>query len=131
MARLCIGPAPTEPAGAECRRDPGCRLAVRHLPLFFVGGSFQAESVGFGTLGFWPFMIGIVALSVAFTWVYNNTSRSIVAICLLNGWVDFVAETIEVGAEFHYAHWVLLAVILTAVWGATTLTNAEDVPRPP
>jgi len=102
-----------------------------HLPLFFIEGSFQREAIGFATPGFWLFMIGIVALSVAFTWVYNHTSRSILGIILLHGWVNFTAETIEVADLFYYGHWVLLAVILTAVWGAETLTNADEVPRPP
>ena len=109
----------------------GIVWAVWHLPLFFIEGSFQAEAVGFGTTGFWLFMIGIVALSVVFTWVYNNTSRSIIAIILLHGWVNFVSETIEVGDVFYYAHWVLLAVFLPVIWGAKTLTNAEETPRPP
>ncbi|WP_435347166.1 CPBP family intramembrane glutamic endopeptidase [Haloarchaeobius sp. HRN-SO-5] len=109
----------------------GVVWAVWHLPLFFIGGSFQAESVGFGTIGFWLFMIGIVALSVTFTWVYNNTSRSILAIILFHGWVNFVSESIEVGDFFYYSHWVLLAVLLTAIWGPKTLTNAGEVPRPP
>jgi hypothetical protein len=76
-------------------------------------------------------MIGIVALSVAFTWVYNHTSRSITAIILFHGWVNFVSESVAVGDLFYYAHWVLLAVLLTAVWGPKTLTNADEVPRPP
>ncbi|WP_232702049.1 CPBP family intramembrane glutamic endopeptidase [Halobacterium wangiae] len=109
----------------------GVVWAVWHLPLFFVEGSFQAESVGFATTGFWLFMVGIVALSVTFTWVYNHTSRSILGIILLHGWVNFVSETVVVGDLFYYAHWVLLAVILTAVWGAKTLTSDEEVPRPP
>jgi len=109
----------------------GVVWAVWHLPLFFVEGSFQAESVGFGTTGFWLFMIGIVALSVSFTWVYNNTSRSVLAIILLHGWVNFVSETVEVADVFYYSHWVLLAVLLTSVWGAKTLTTAGELPRPP
>ncbi|MFD1646000.1 CPBP family intramembrane glutamic endopeptidase [Haloarchaeobius litoreus] len=109
----------------------GVVWAVWHLPLFFVGGSFQAESVGFGTPGFWLFMVGVVALSVAFTWVYNHTARSILAIILFHGWVNFVSEAIEVGDVFYYGHWVLLAVLVTAIWGAKTLTSADEVPRPP
>lgn len=42
------------------------------------------------------FVIGTVALSVALTWVYNHTSRNILGIVLLHGWVNFTAETIEV-----------------------------------
>lgn len=109
----------------------GVVWAVWHLPLFFIHGSFQREAVGFATVGFWLFMIGIVALSVVFTWVYNHTARSILGIILLHGWVNFTAETVEVGDVFYYTHWVLLAVIVTAIWGSKTLTNAEEVPRPP
>ncbi|QLG50612.1 CPBP family intramembrane glutamic endopeptidase [Natrinema halophilum] len=109
----------------------GAVWAVWHLPLFFIEGTFQREMVGFGTLGFWLFMVGTVALSVAFTWVYNHTSRSILGIILMHGWVNFVSETIEVADVIYYSHWVLLAVLLTAIWGAKTLTNAEEVPRPP
>lgn len=109
----------------------GAVWAVWHLPLFFIEGTFQAENVGFGTMGFWLFMIGVVALSVIFTWVYNHTSRSIIGIVLLHGWINFTAETIEVGDVFYYSHWVLLAVLITAIWGAKSLTNAEEAPRPP
>lgn len=109
----------------------GVVWALWHLPLFFIEGSFQREEVGFATMGFWLFMIGIVALSVTFTWVYNHTSRSILGIILLHGWVNFVSETIEVGDLSYYTHWVLLAVLLTVIWGAKTLSSAEEVPRPP
>lgn len=102
-----------------------------HLPLFFVAGSFQAESVGFGTRGFWLFMIGIVALSVAFTWVYNHTARSVLAVVALHGWINFTAETVAVADVFYYAAWVLLAALLAALWGPTTLLKSERIPRPP
>jgi len=109
----------------------GVVWAVWHLPLFFVRGSFQREFVGFATTGFWLFMIGIVALSVIFIWVYNHTSRSILGIILLHGWVNFVSETVAVADKFYYSIWVLLAVVITLLWGAETLTKTDDVPRPP
>lgn len=109
----------------------GAVWAVWHLPLFFVEGSFQRESVGFATPGFWMFMVGIVALSVAFTWVYNHTARSTLAIILLHGWINFTAETVEVADAFYYGLWVALAVVLTAIWGSKTLRGAEAVPGPP
>ena len=109
----------------------GVVWAVWHLPLFFVEGSFQREVVGFATTGFWLFMLGVVALSVVFTWVYNHTARSVLGVILLHGWVNFVSETVEVADEFYYPVWVLLAVGVTAVWGAKTLRRSGDVPRPP
>ena len=109
----------------------GVVWAVWHLPLFFIQGSFQREVVGFATPGFWLFMIGVVALSVIFTWVYNHTARSILGIIILHGWVNFVSETVEVADQFYYPVWVVLAVLVVLIWGIKTLTNADDVPRPP
>lgn len=109
----------------------GVVWATWHLPLFFIGGTFQAEAVGFGTLGFWLFMVGTVALSVAFTWVYNHTSRSILGIIVLHGWVNFTAEAFEVADLSYYLVWLLLAVLLAVIWGPETLTGADEVPRPP
>lgn len=109
----------------------GVVWSVWHLPLFFVDGTYQHDMIGFGTMGFWLFTIGIVPLSVVFTWVYNNTSRSILGVILLHGWVNFVAETIEVADSIYYANWILFAVLITAIWGTKTLTSAEEVPRPP
>jgi membrane protease YdiL (CAAX protease family) len=109
----------------------GLVWAAWHLPLFFIRGSFHYEVVGFLTVGFWLFNIGVVALSVVFTWVYNHTARSILGIIVLHGWVNFVSDTIEVADQFYYPVWVLLAVLLVIRWGAKTLTNADDVPRPP
>ncbi|WP_276302738.1 CPBP family intramembrane glutamic endopeptidase [Halorussus lipolyticus] len=102
-----------------------------HLPLFFIEGSFHREVVGFATVGFWLFMIGIVALSVVFTWVYNHISRSILGIIILHGWVNFVSTTIEVADEFFYPVWVLLAFLVVGIWGPKTLTKRDTVPKPP
>ncbi|SDJ53774.1 type II CAAX endopeptidase family protein [Natronorubrum texcoconense] len=109
----------------------GVVWSLWHLPLFFIPGSFQHDMVGFGTIGFWLFTIGIVSLSPAFTWVYNHTARSILGIILLHGWVNFTAETLEVADPAYYLHWILLAVVLTVIWGPKTLTRADDVPHPP
>jgi membrane protease YdiL (CAAX protease family) len=109
----------------------GAVWAVWHLPLFFVEGSFQHEEVGFATTGFWLFMVGIVALSVVTSWVYNNTSRSVLGAVALHGWVNAVSDTVDVADEFYYPVWMLSAVIVVAVWGAKTLTSDDDVPRPP
>lgn len=49
-----------------------------------------------GWLEFWLFMIGIVPLSFVFTWVYNNTHRSILAVILFHGMVNFTGELIAI-----------------------------------
>ena len=109
----------------------GIVWALWHLPLFFIEGSFQHDAVGFGTTGFWLFMAGIVALSFAFTWIYNNTERSILGIIVLHGWVNFTAEVIVVPDIPYYALWFVLAGVIVAIWGAETMTTADEVPHPP
>ncbi|SFR56910.1 CAAX protease self-immunity [Halogeometricum rufum] len=109
----------------------GVVWALWHLPLFFVEGSYQHDAVGFATTGFWLFMAGIVALSFAFTWVYNNTERSILGIVVLHGWVNFTAEVIVVPDPAYYGLWFVLAAVIVAVWGRRTMTGADEVPHPP
>jgi len=76
-------------------------------------------------------MAGIVALSVAFTWIYNSTNRSILGIIILHGWVNFTAEIIVVPDLAYYALWFVLAGAIVAIWGAKTMTAADEVPHPP
>lgn len=109
----------------------GVVWALWHLPLFFIQGSYQHDAVGFATTGFWLFMAGIVALSVAFTWIYNSTDRSILGIIILHGWVNFTAEIIVVPDLVYYALWFVLAGAIVAIWGAKTMTAADEVPHPP
>jgi membrane protease YdiL (CAAX protease family) len=109
----------------------GVVWALWHLPLFFIPGSYQHDAVGFATTEFWLFMAGIVALSVTFTWVYNNTDRSILGIIILHGWVNFTAEIIVVPDLVYYALWFVLAGAIVAIWGAQTMTDADEVPHPP
>ncbi|MFC7096397.1 type II CAAX endopeptidase family protein [Halobaculum marinum] len=109
----------------------GVVWALWHLPLFFVEGTYQHDSVGFATTSFWLFMAGIVALSLAFTWIYNNTERSILGIVVLHGWVNSTAEFIVVPDPAYYGLWFVLAAAIVAIWGAKTMTAADEVPHPP
>ncbi len=61
----------------------GVVWAAWHLPLFLMEGTYQYLQ-GLGSLWFWLFLIGILPLTVVFTWVYNNTRRSTLAIVLLH-----------------------------------------------
>jgi membrane protease YdiL (CAAX protease family) len=49
-----------------------------HLPLFFISGSIQSQTP------VWGFMILILCGTILFTWVYNNTGGSILAMMLLH-----------------------------------------------
>ncbi|MFC7174995.1 hypothetical protein ACFQL0_19820 [Haloplanus litoreus] len=58
----------------------------------------------------------MVALSVAFTWIYNNTERSILGIIVLHGWVNFTAEIIVAPDLLYYGLWFVLAAAIVATW---------------
>lgn len=69
----------------------GVLWSVWHLPTFFIRDSYQA-SLGIGTPAFWWFFAGIIPLNFAFTWIYNNTYRSTLAVILFHAMVNFTGE---------------------------------------
>lgn len=112
----------------------GVMWAVWHLPLFLIGGTNQHDVVGFLTLRFWLFMVGVVALSVAFTWIHNGTGGTILASIMLHSWTNFTLQTVEGTLRtdiFFYAVVLWLFVVLvTVLRGADTLTKNENIPHP-
>jgi uncharacterized protein len=97
----------------------GVVWSLWHLPMFFIEGTYQA-SLGIGTLAFWLFMIGIVPLSFAFTWIYNNTQRSILAVILLHSMVNFTGEILTLTKRadtFSIILWIVTAIGIAILWG--------------
>ena len=90
-----------------------------HLPMFFIPDSYQA-GLGVGTPEFWLFILGVVPLGFAFTWIYNNTRRSILAVILFHAMVNFTGELIAVSKQADtYATllWFVAAIGITVIWG--------------
>lgn len=55
-----------------------------HFPTFFIGGGIGVgTSFSFPTFGL--FLVGAIALSMAFTWVFNNVQGSLLIMILLHG----------------------------------------------
>lgn len=112
----------------------GVVWSLWHLPMFFVEGWYHHENIGFLTLEFWMFHIGIVWLSVAFTWVYNNTRRSIIGAIILHAAINFTAQTFTLTGRaevFHIALWFVVVVLITVIWGAKTFRKDNQMPHPP
>ncbi|MBN2002598.1 MAG: CPBP family intramembrane metalloprotease [Anaerolineae bacterium] len=104
-----------------------------HLPMFFIPGSYQA-GLGIGTLEFWLFFVSIVPLGFVFTWIYNNTHRSILAVILFHAMVNFTGELIAVTKQADiYATflWFVAAIGITLLWGAQTFTRKPGNPVRP
>ena len=103
----------------------GAVWSLWHLPLFFVEGTYQA-GLGLGTLEFWLFFISIAPLTVVFSWAYNNTRRSILAIILFHGMVNFAGEVIALSPRadiFATVLWGVVAVGVVAIWGSKNLSR--------
>ncbi|MGD8398011.1 MAG: type II CAAX endopeptidase family protein, partial [Anaerolineae bacterium] len=62
-----------------------------HLPLFFIPGITQGE-MGLLSPGALVFLAGSVAGGVIFTWVYNNTQRSILSAVLLHFMINLCLD---------------------------------------
>jgi membrane protease YdiL (CAAX protease family) len=106
----------------------GVIWSLWHLPLFFIQGSYQA-GLGVGTLAFWSFMIGIVPLTLLFTWIFNNTRRSTLAVILFHGMVNFTGELIALSIRADAMAtmlWFVAAAAITILWGADNLRRTEE-----
>ncbi|MBK9601636.1 MAG: CPBP family intramembrane metalloprotease [Anaerolineales bacterium] len=107
----------------------GILWSLWHLPTFFIRDSYQA-SLGIGTPAFWWFFAGIVPLTFVFTWIYNNTNRSTLAVILFHAMVNFTGELFtlsERADNLSIALWFIAGVILAVVWSAKTFKRREEV----
>ena len=107
----------------------GVVWSLWHLPMFFVQGSYQAN-LGVGTLEFWLFMIGVIPLSFAFAWIYNNTRRSILAVILFHAMVNFTGEVIAITERadtISILLWVVAAIGIVVLCGPKTFTREKTI----
>lgn len=74
-----------------------------HLPLFFVVGSGQYET-GNPALLFPAFVIQVMAMSILYTWIYNNTNRSIWGAVFFHFMINFSAVLLLSVAEISDAY---------------------------
>ena len=103
-----------------------------HIPLFFIPGITQGE-MGLFSLGALVFLVGSLAGAVVFTWVYNGTQRSILAVILLHFMINLCLDllvglhgALPTGYSAVYAGLViLLDLVIVASWGAKTLSGTH------
>jgi uncharacterized protein len=89
-----------------------------HLPLYFVPGFNGAGTDFVGiVIPFGEFVIGALAMSVLFTWVFNNTRGSLLLAILLHASIDAAAPTFASPLVFLmvYASIVVLALFIIVV----------------
>jgi uncharacterized protein len=103
-----------------------------HLPLFVLPGYFDA----FGRDAPSPLdlLYGIIPSAVLYTWVYNNTARSVLAVVLLHFAQNFTGEFLGFADEARPVRLGLEWAAALAVlwwWGPATLRHGRAVDRPP
>jgi len=107
----------------------GTVWSLWHLPTFFIQDSYQA-SLGIGTLAFWLFLLGIVPLAFAFTWIYNNTGRSTLAVILFHSMVNFTGQLLtlsEPADTYSILLWFVVAIGISFIWSTKTFTRKTEV----
>jgi membrane protease YdiL (CAAX protease family) len=108
----------------------GVIWALWHLPLFFIKNSYQ-YNLGAGSQSFWLFMIGIIPLTVVFSWIFNNTGRSTLAAMLFHFMVNFTGELVALTPRaelYSILLWFAAAVVVVMAWRAKALRPAQSAP---
>jgi membrane protease YdiL (CAAX protease family) len=115
----------------------GVAWATWHVPLFFIKGTSQYEQGLQG--GLLPAILGyavfVIAQSVQFTWLFNNTKGSVLLAAVFHGasntwggYIDVYRGHFE-GILVFMAISVLITIAIVAMTGATNLsrTNQRNV----
>ena len=93
-----------------------------HLPLFFISGTIQSQTP------IWGFMILILCGTILFTWIYNNTNGSILAVMLFHTMSNLsflIFPTLEtmLGGLYLLILNIVFTFAIVAIWGPKTLTR--------
>jgi membrane protease YdiL (CAAX protease family) len=101
-----------------------------HLPLFFIPGSNQQAA------GIVPYLLQIIVFSVWFTWMYNNSNRSILSVIVFHTMMDLTLLTIfPVISVFGpnslptlslYISGIVILVFIIMFWGPKRLKRQAD-----
>jgi len=104
----------------------GVVWAFWHVPLFFMKGQWQHDVLKFGTLDFWTFIFSPIFLSILFTWIYNNTSRSTLSAILFHFMCNFSGNLIPLtkqGRLYSLILIIVLSIAVVLIFGPKTLTK--------
>ena len=106
----------------------GLVWALWHLPLFMMVGTSQHE-LGIPFIGF---LAGVMANSIFYTWLYNNTKQSIWSAILLHWLYTYAAQVVSTGVTrsplynwLEYLPYVIMAVIVVLIWKPQTLSRPQ------
>lgn len=109
----------------------GLAWAIWHAPLFLMPGYYDGLSAAPDPT---VFATSVVVGSVLYTWLYNNTGRSVLAAVLFHFVANLTAAVVVVPPvveELSVVLTVALAVVVVLVWGPRDLRRGRRRPLPP
>ena len=102
----------------------GVIWTIFHLPLFFTKtGSSQAD------MSFVSFLLGTVALSVLYTWIFNNTRGSVFLAYLFHASANTWTQVFSVDKGNPFIDWTMTALLVLLAVGVTLLAGAGNLSR--
>jgi len=102
----------------------GVVWAVFHLPLFFtVTGSSQSD------WSFLNFLISTCAISVLYTWMYNNTRGSVLMAYLLHASANTWSQVFSIDHANAFLNWILAGLLVVAVIIVIVINGTENFSR--
>ena len=100
-----------------------------HLPLFFMVGTSQHE-LGIPFIGF---LVGMMANSIFYTWLYNNTKQSLWSAILLHWLYTYAAQVVSSGVTrsplynwLECLPYVVMAFVVVLIWKPRKLMAERD-----
>jgi membrane protease YdiL (CAAX protease family) len=110
----------------------GLVWALWHLPLFMMLGTSQYE-LGVPFIGF---LINVTVSSIIYTWLYNNTKKSIWSAILLHWLYTYASQVVSSGVTrsplynwLEYLPYVIMALFVLIIWGPKRLTRNSSKKR--
>jgi uncharacterized protein len=102
-----------------------------HLPLFYMVGTSQ-NLLGMPFIGF---VVGVMATSVVYTWLHNNTGGSLWTAIFFHWLYTYSAQVVATGVTrskpynwLEYTPYVLIAVIVIIIWKPQKVTSKFAIP---
>jgi CAAX protease family protein len=108
----------------------GALWALWHLPLFYIKEMNPHYFQGALSAWFWSFMARVIFISIIYTWIFNNTSRSTLAATIFHIMSNLTIGLTNATAGtnlYSTVLWLLAAVTVVSVSGAGTLTGSDNV----
>lgn len=102
----------------------GVIWTIFHLPLFFtVTGSSQAD------WSFVSFLLSTIAMSVLYTWMYNNTRGSVLLAYLFHGAANTWSQVFSIDHANPWVGWIMAGLLVLAAVMVVAATGTEDLSR--